>query len=73
MKIQLQNLLPADVSSDVAFHLVKFVRDLGLALESVYFDQMLHHTSTCEHDPFAHDPFAHDPFAVEEEDNHAPF
>lgn len=52
MKINLQQLLPANLSDETAFHLVKFSRDLALALETIYFDQMLHHTSRCGHDPF---------------------
>lgn len=53
MNIKLQHLLPANLSNETAFHIVKFVNDLALALESTYFEQMLHHTSTCEYDPFA--------------------
>ena len=52
MKLPLQQLLPADISNETAFHLVKFVHGLALALESIYFDHMLAHTSECEHDPF---------------------
>ncbi len=52
MKLPLQQLLPADISNEAAFHLVKFVHGLSLALESIYFDQMLLHTCECEHDPF---------------------
>lgn len=52
MKLSLQQLLPADVSDETAFHLVKFVHGLSLALESIYFEKMLSHTSECEHDPF---------------------
>lgn len=55
MKIDLEQLLPANISSEAAFHVVKFVRDLGLALESIYFDHMLQHVSICEHDPFSED------------------
>lgn len=51
MKINLHELLPANISNEAAFHVVKFVRDLGLALESIYFDSMLHHLSVCEYDP----------------------
>lgn len=49
MNIQLQHLLPANLSDEAAFHIVKFVNDLALALESTYFEQMLHHTSTSEY------------------------
>lgn len=49
MKIDLDQLLPAHISNEAAFHVVKFVRDLGLALESIYFDHMLQHLSICEH------------------------
>lgn len=52
MNIPLQQLLPANISNETAFHLVKFVHGLSLALESIYFDQMLSHTSECEHNPF---------------------
>jgi len=52
MKINLHQLLSVEISDEAAFHLVTFVRSLGLALESIYFDQMLHHLSMCEHDPF---------------------
>jgi hypothetical protein len=55
MKIDLDQLLPANISNEAAFHVVKFVRDLGLALESIYFDHMLQHLSICEHNPFAED------------------
>lgn len=61
MKVQLHHLLPADLPNETAFHLVKFVRGLAFALESIYFDNMLLHTSECEHDPFPvednEDPF----------------
>ena len=53
MNIKLQHLLPANISNETVFHIVKFVNDLALALESTYFEQMLHHTSTCEYAPFA--------------------
>jgi len=53
MKLSLQQLLPADISDEAAFHLVKFVHGLSLALESIYFDQMLSHTSEFEHNLFA--------------------
>jgi hypothetical protein len=52
MNITVQQLLPADISNETAFHLVKFVHGLSLALESIYFEHMLMHTSDCEHDPF---------------------
>ena len=35
MKIDLDQLLSANISNEAAFHVVKFVRDLGLALESI--------------------------------------
>ena len=53
MKIPFQQLLPADISNEAAFHLVMFVHGLSLALESTYFDQMLTHTCECEYDPFS--------------------
>jgi hypothetical protein len=46
MNIKLEHLLPANLSDEAAFHIVKFVNDLALALESIYFEQMLHHTSS---------------------------
>ena len=55
MKIDLQELLPANISSEAAFHVVKFTRDLGLALEAVYFEKMLEYSSICEHDLFGTD------------------
>lgn len=56
MKIDLHQLLSANITDEAAFHLVKFVRDLALALETIYFDQMLHHQSVCEHNPFGCEP-----------------
>ena len=44
----LQQLLPAQISDEAAFQLVLFVKDLAIALEANYFDQMLHHTTICE-------------------------
>ena len=64
MKLSLQQLLPADISDETTFHLVKFFHGLSLALESIYFDQMLSHTSECEHDPFAE---------TSDDENGAPF
>jgi hypothetical protein len=52
MKIELHQLLSANISDEAAFHVVKFARDLALALESIYFDKMLHHLSVCERNPF---------------------
>ena len=51
MKIQVHDLLPADLSNETAFHLVQFVRGLAFTLETIYFDNMLLHTSECGHDP----------------------
>ena len=51
MKIDLHQLLSANISDEAAFHLVQFVRNLALALETIYFDQMLHHQSVCGHHP----------------------
>lgn len=53
MKIDLHQLLAANISDEAAFHLVVCVRNLALALESIYFDQMLHHSSVREHNPFS--------------------
>ena len=52
MNIKLKQLLPTNPSSETAFHLAKFINDLARALDSIYFDQMIHYTSTCEYDPF---------------------
>jgi len=65
MKLALNQLLPADLSNETAFQLVQFTRGLALALESIYFDQMLQHTSECEHDPFSK--------TLEEDNNGNPF
>lgn len=62
MKISLKHLLPDDISNETAFHLVKFVHGLSLALESIYFDQMLQHTSECEHDLFSTGEENNNPF-----------
>lgn len=53
MNIKLQHLLPANSSNEAIYHIVKFVKDLALALEFTCFEQMLHHTSTCDYDPFS--------------------
>jgi hypothetical protein len=52
MNINLHELLPANISNEAAFHVVKFVRDLAIALESIYFDHLLQHQTVSEHDPF---------------------
>lgn len=52
MKINVRDLLPANISDEAAFQLVQFIRGLGLALESIYFDRLLQHQSECEHDSF---------------------
>lgn len=52
MRIDLHQLLSANISDEAAFHLVQFVRNLALALETIYFDQMLHHQSFSEHNPW---------------------
>jgi hypothetical protein len=67
MKISLKQLLPEDLSNETAFHLVKFVHGLSLALESIYFDQMLQHTSECGQASFSKN------LSEEEEDNGDPF
>jgi hypothetical protein len=53
MNFTVKKLLPADLSNETAFQLVQFTRRLAFALESIYFDQLLIHTSECEHDPFS--------------------
>lgn len=55
MNINLHELLPASISNEAAFHVVKFVRALAIALESIYFDHMLQHQSTGEHAPICRD------------------
>jgi hypothetical protein len=47
MKITLQELLPENISDEAAFHIAKFVHGLSLALESMYFDRMLLHSTSC--------------------------
>lgn len=41
MKLTLQELLPANISDEAALHIVNFIRALSLAVESIYFDQLL--------------------------------
>lgn len=53
MKVTLRQLLPANLSNETAFHLVKFVHGLSLALETIYFDEMLQHTSQTEENSFS--------------------
>ena len=48
MKVTLQELLPGNISDEAAFHIAKFVHGLSLALESMYFDRMLAHSTSCE-------------------------
>jgi hypothetical protein len=48
MKVTLQELLPENISDEAAFHIAKFVHGLSLALESMYFDHMLAHSTSCE-------------------------
>ena len=43
MNIDLQQILPKNMSDEAALQLVNFMRSLSLALESIYFDQILHH------------------------------
>lgn len=52
MKFTLNQLLPSEVSNETAFQLVQFTRGLALALESIYFEQMLTHPCSDEHHPF---------------------
>lgn len=47
MNIDLQELLPANLSDETALHIVKFIHGLSLALESIYFDRMLLHSTSC--------------------------
>lgn len=64
MNIKLKQLLPAQISDEAAFQLVLFVKDLAIALEANYFDQMLHHTTICEE---------YSPFQRNREDSDKPF
>ena len=50
MKVDLQQLSPANISDEAAFQLVIFIRNLALALESNYFDNMLCYTSQNQRD-----------------------
>jgi hypothetical protein len=52
MNIDLQQLLPANISDEAALHMVNFVRNLSIALESVYFDNILRNTRVAKHNPF---------------------
>lgn len=52
MKIDLQKLLPITMSDEATLQLVNFIHNLSLALESIYFDQMLSHTSRNQSNPF---------------------
>lgn len=65
MKFSLNQILPAEVSDETAFQLVNFTRSLALALESMYFDQMLHHSSDYEHSACTR--------TQEEDENDVPF
>jgi hypothetical protein len=47
MKISLQELFPETISDEAAFHIAKFVHGLSLALESMYFDRMIAHSTSC--------------------------
>lgn len=64
MNIKLQQLLPAQISDEAAFQLVLFVKDLAIALEANYFEQILHHTCICEES---------NPLQRNNEDNNNPF
>ena len=41
MKINLQELLPANISDEAAMNIVNFIRSLSLAIESIYFDRLM--------------------------------
>jgi hypothetical protein len=43
MRINLYDLLPEKISDEGAYHLVNFVMNLALELESYYFAQMKRH------------------------------
>ena len=40
MQINIDDILPEEISDESAYHLVNFFMDLGAALESHYFAQM---------------------------------
>jgi hypothetical protein len=52
MNINLQQILPKNMSDEAALQLVNFMRNLSVALESIYFDQMLHYTSSDQNKHF---------------------
>jgi hypothetical protein len=62
--IKLQQLLPAQISDEAAFQLVLFVKNLAIALEANYFDQMLHHATIGEKS---------NPFQPDDEESDNPF
>lgn len=53
MNIDLQQILPKNMSDDSALQLVNFMRSLSLALESIYFDQILHHPYSDQNNHFS--------------------
>lgn len=48
----LVDLLPDEFSDDAAYHLVNFVMELSLTLESRYYKQMMRYAKENSIDPF---------------------
>lgn len=47
---RLIDILPDNISNETAYHLVIFMMDLALALESHYFDQLRRYDRDSEHE-----------------------
>jgi hypothetical protein len=47
---KLIDILPDDISDEAAYHLVNFMVELSLTLESHYFDQLRRYDRNREHD-----------------------
>ena len=47
---KLIDILPNNISNETAYHLVIFMMDLALALESHYFDQLRRYDRDNEHE-----------------------
>ena len=61
MNINLEELLPEDVSDETAFHIANVMMDLALAVESHYFTQIRRHCTKYRRDRYKRgyrpDPF----------------
>ena len=55
MSINLEELLPEDVSDETAFHLANFMMDLALAVDSHYFAQVRRHCKKYRRDRYKRD------------------